>query len=582
MDSLRKALASIQSQLGKLNSTQKLLIASIVVVLGMALFIMSQYAGKQVLAEVLPGAAAADIQRAKTHLDTVGIAYKPVDGKLMVAVEDAGRAKAALAESQNLPGDKALFFESLVAKQSWTASRQQNDQAFTVALQNELAGMISGFRGVKSAKVIIDVPEVRGLGVAVRKPTAAATVMTQSGSALSQSQVDAIAGLIAGSRAGLELERVRVIDAATGRQRKAQSDEDSTPSTYLEYAGKLETQTREKVLEMLSYIPGVVVAVTAQVDVTRSSSRIESNLAEKQGSVAFVRKTVENQRNSSEGSAGSGEAGVGANQTADINKGASTAAGNKEGSTETTTEYENHVGNRVETIVDPKGHATSIAVSVNVPRGFVANLLKSAQPQQAGGGGGAAATQGPTEQEIAQRFDAEIKPQIMASLTPHIRAMIAKTATGLADEEIKKLVDASIGVAMIPVDTIPTVSIAGGVGGGGSGVVGVLGLPSGLLEKGVLGVLSIVALGMMAMMVKKVGKKAEMPNAEELVGLPPQLDAQSDVIGEADESDTALAGIEVGDDEMQAQKMLEQVGDLVQSSPESAARLLSRWIDVDE
>lgn len=584
MDFLRRTLATIRTQLGPLTATQKLLVASVAVVLLMTLFIVAQYTGRSTTADVLPGAAAADVTKAKTHLDGLGIKNEVKNGKLMVGTSDLLRAQASLAEARQLPGDKALFFESLVAKQSWTASRQQNEQAFTVALQNELAGMISGFRGIKSAKVIIDVPEVRGIGAAVRKATAAATVMSESGSPLSQAQVDAIAGLIAGSRAGLELERVRVIDSATGRQRRAQAEEDAAASSFMEHAQKVESQTREKVLEMLSYIPGVVVAVTAQVDVTRSQSKIESNLPEKQGTVSLLKRTTESALNSSEAGQGA-EPGVGANQTADINRGPT--AGSKQDNNENTTEFENHVGHKIETIVDPKGHATSIAVSVNVPRGFVANLLKAQQPQTAGAGGGGAtggaATAGPTDQDIAQKFDGDIKSQIIAALTPHVRAIIAKSTTGLAEEELKKLVDASISVGMIPIDMPATVGIAGGVGlGGGGGGVSVMGLPGGLIEKGVLGVLSVAALGMMAMMVKKVGKRTEMPTAEELVGLPPQLETESEVIGEADESDTAMAGIEVGDEQMQAQKILEQVGELVQNSPETTARLLGRWIDVDE
>ncbi len=66
------------------------------------------------------------------------------------------------------------------------------------------------------------------------------------------------------------------------------------------------------------------------------------------------------------------------------------------------------------------------------------------------------------------------------------------------------------------------------------------------------------------------------------MGLPPQLDAADAVIGEADEGDTPMAGIEVDEDQVQAQKMLEQVEELVQQSPETAARLLNRWIDSND
>jgi flagellar biosynthesis/type III secretory pathway M-ring protein FliF/YscJ len=64
--------------------------------------------------------------------------------------------------------------------------------------------------------------------------------------------------------------------------------------------------------------------------------------------------------------------------------------------------------------------------------------------------------------------------------------------------------------------------------------------------------------------------------------MPPALEAQGDVIGEADEGEMAMPGIEVGEDEMQSQKMLEQVGELVTQSPEAAAKLIGRWINVED
>jgi flagellar biosynthesis/type III secretory pathway M-ring protein FliF/YscJ len=66
------------------------------------------------------------------------------------------------------------------------------------------------------------------------------------------------------------------------------------------------------------------------------------------------------------------------------------------------------------------------------------------------------------------------------------------------------------------------------------------------------------------------------------VGLPPPIDGGSDVIGEAEESESAMTGIEVGDDQMESQKMLEQVETMVTQAPETAAKLINRWIDREE
>jgi flagellar biosynthesis/type III secretory pathway M-ring protein FliF/YscJ len=87
---------------------------------------------------------------------------------------------------------------------------------------------------------------------------------------------------------------------------------------------------------------------------------------------------------------------------------------------------------------------------------------------------------------------------------------------------------------------------------------------------------------MMLMMVKKASKREEEPTAEELVGLPPALEGDADIVGEADEGETAMAGIEMDDSEMQSQKVLEQVGEVVQAKPAEVAKLVARWINVEE
>jgi flagellar biosynthesis/type III secretory pathway M-ring protein FliF/YscJ len=571
MDPLRRALATIQTNLGKLSTSHKLLIGSLVVIVVMGLFLISRYTGEPAMAEVLPGATATDQQRAGTHLATVGIKYQFRDGKLFVSTADVSRVRSMLAEAGQLPADSTILFENIISHQKWTNSRQQNEQIYNLALQNEVARMITGFKGVKAAKVMIDIPEAQGLGRAVRAPTAVATVTTENGQAMPQSMVDAVSALVASSRAGLSIVRVRVIDAATGRQCRASNEDQASSSSYLEHAAKVEAQTREKILDLLAYIPGVVVAVTAQVDVTRVTAQVNTHMPEKQGTVSLPRRTTETTTSSNEVSPAA-EPGVGANQTADINRSAS-AAGSRTDSNDTMMEYENHVGSRSETIVDPKGHPTFVAVSVNVPRSFVVAQMKPAA-------GGTAPTD-PAEADIKTKFESDVKPAILASLAPQVRALTGLASPGATAEQISEMLKESIGVAMIPLDVrLPEAPQEAGVLGGLTS--GGLSLGGGIFDKAVLGLLSVAAMAMMVMMVRKAGKQATTPTAEELVGLPPTLEAQADVIGEAEESDTAMTGIEVGEDEMQSQKMLEQVEELVDQSPEAAAKLINRWINVDE
>ena len=117
--------------------------------------------------------------------------------------------------------------------------------------------------------------------------------------------------------------------------------------------------------------------------------------------------------------------------------------------------------------------------------------------------------------------------------------------------------------------------------GGLASIVGPGGAMGGignLIDKAVLGVLAVVAVGLMFTLVKKASRQIDIPTAEELVGVPPTLEAPSDLIGEADESDLAMAGIEVGEEQVKSRRMLEEVAKMVQKDPDATARLMKQWI----
>lgn len=585
MDRLRQILATITAQLSRLSASHKVAIASVALLLVMALFVVAQWTSKADMMQLLPTATKEDLDRAGVALKRAGIHTQSSSGKLMVAAADYENAQTAIAEANALPADKAMMFDNLVKNNSWMNSRQQNDQNWNLAVMNEMSRTIARFKGVKEANVILDVPETGGFGAGVRKPTASATVWMASGEAMPQATVDGVAGYIAGARAGLDITRVKIIDGNTSKQRKVTSEEDVAASAYLDQAARVEAETQEKVMRLLEGIPGVIVAVTASVDVSRVTTSTNAFLKEGDGSIVLEKKKVESTTDSGEGIAG-GEPGPASNQAADINRGSGMSS---KSHTETTTaENDTHAGTRMETVVDPKGRPTMVAVVVNIPKGYVVNLAKSAAEASTPKTDGAAAeTSEPSKQQVDTEFKG-LEVTIRDIIRPLLRTMtLAGTVGGKVDTKaLEALVDQSISVAMIP--EIPKglkgaataqaglmTALGGGSGGG-------LGLGSGLIEKGLLAGLGLVAMGMMVVMVRKAGTRTKVPSAEELMGLPPSLGAEADVIGEAEEGEVAMDGIEVGDAQVQTEQMLQTVSELVASNPQGAAKLLNRWINVEE
>lgn len=558
MAQFRQMLSMVQAQLGRLTSSQKLLMASLAVIMLMTLFLVTQYAGRTQLVELLPGAGAEQQQRAIEVLQVAGVEHRAVGGNVMVRADQKHLALAQLSQGGALPADSSLLFANIVEKQSWATSADQRRQMERLALQNELALTIGQFDGVRSAKVLIDAPEPVGLGAAARRPTASATVFTASGAPLSQRTVDAVAALVAGAKSGLSIEDVRVIDGSTNTQRRPTSDDAVFASTNFERTQQAEKRVREKLLDLLAYIDGVIVAVNAQVDTRRIDTESRRVLPTGAGSQVFPlsESTVDESQTNTRAAA---EAGARPNTGLDLNR--SSSGGTEMTRSEASSELRPEVGYELQRVIDPRGVVTKLNATINVPRSyFIARF------REAAGADGRDAE--PTEADLQPIVDREI-----ARITTDVLPLVdAPESAG----------DGSVVVSMIPDYTGGSSgAAAAGVGGfGGSGAVGGMSIPE-LVRTGALGSLALLALGLMARTLKRASKPVELPTAEELVGVPPIVRGDSEMIGEAGEADAALAGVELSEQEIDRRKMLEQVQTLIRAEPRDAASILKKWIALD-
>lgn len=552
MDQVRRALATIRAYLGKLTVSQQLLIASVVVVMLMTLFVVQQYAAKPDMVELLPAGASADDRSAAVQFlqansvphDVVGGAVRvPVDRRLMVISQ--------MANQNALPSDGTILFNNLIDNSSWTLPQSQTERLATIALQNELNRIITHFPGVRSANVIINKEPRRPLGSPRGIATAAATVF--SGAGLNQGMVDSVAHLVANAT-GVALENVRVIDGTSNRQWKAKSGEDLIATTNLELQMKIEERKRDQLYEMLAYIRGVIISVQAQVDVKKVASSATLIPKEGEGSLSAIKLADTTDMQETVASTG-GEPGVRSNTGADINTGSSGGSG----STQSTSleEFETFPGRTHEETIDPRGHATKVAAVVNIPRSYFVDIWKQQQ-----GPDGEADTP-PTDQELDTVRQAEIN-----RITLEVQKLIDSSANpgGMPGEAV---------VSMIPVaaeELTPQTQSAGLLAGGAGGAI------AGWIKTLILGVLALLSLGLIVITAMKASKQERLPSASELVGIPPALQEDADLVGEAMEADSQLEGIELSDEELKHHKQMEQVSGLVAEQPEQAAQLLNKWI----
>jgi flagellar biosynthesis/type III secretory pathway M-ring protein FliF/YscJ len=584
--SFNDRMQAIKQSLKSLPGPQMAMVAGLLVVALISLLVVAMSGARTTMVDLMPGMSVEAQAKARTFLDQMNIAYEPRDGRLMVKPEQRSLILAALTENGQLGSNTDLLFQNLVQSQHWMNTKSQNDQIFNTALQNELSRIISNFRGVKSANVIIDAPETVGMGARFRKPTASVTVFTDGVRTVDRNMVDAIAALVSGAKAGMSVTDVRVIDGSSGRQFSGRSPEDFAAGDYMEHVARVEGYVREKLQNALAYIPGVLVTVSAQVDTTRRQITERKFLPVGQGTL-ITETSAERNNRTDNGSSNGGEPGFSANAAMTAAP-AAAAAGPRSTEEKTTTKSTVDAGTRQETIVDMRGMPTRISVMVGISREYLSSLVQLEKGEPAAG---APATP-PTQAEIDARFQKE-KARLEAELATLVRATSAEAGATPADAAAAE--DRNVVVSMIPVPifapgTLPGAQaglipgVGGGSAGGASGMAATVSslVGSGLVRQIVLAGLAAGAIGAMLLMVRKATRPLTLPTAEAIVGLPPTLSADSDVVGEANEGDTPMEGLELEEGQLAAKKKREQVIEMAKSRPQDAAAVLNRWMSPEE
>ncbi len=556
MERLRKFQATIAAASDKLTTSQKLLIGSSLILMVMTLMLVHLYTGKPDYVELLPGKDASSQADAVAYLQANGIDHTQGPAGVFVPASRRTAILAQLSQNGSLGGDNQILFNNLIDRQSWTMSQEQNKQLETIAVQNELATILSQWSGIRSANVILNLPQKRGLAQPRTSSSASVTVFPSA--PINPQTVDAIASFVASAR-GIDIGNVRVIDGSSNRQHKAREEGAITASTHVELVTTIEELHRDKLMDMLTYIPGVIVTVRAQVDSTSRQINDQRFHSEGAGSENFVSREESQELSDSQASRG-GEPGARSNVGESIT-GTALGGGASSQQNSSVTEFQPMPGMQSEQIIDPRGHATKINAVVNIPRSYFVEYWKSLQGADAEGAD-------PTEDDLRPIVESETT-RIRDELQP-----IIDTSTNEGGEQ------GEVRVSMIPI-MAAVLSVPGGadaasaLGFSASGGEMVM---NGMVKTIALGSLAVVALGLVVFTALRSTRTEELPTAAELVGLPPALDNTSDLIGEADEADSVLQGVELSDSEMMQRKMMDQVNEMVDEQPDDAGKLLSRWV----
>lgn len=323
----------------------------------------------------------------------------------------------------------------------------------------------------------------------------------------------------------------------------------------LEDRQKKESYFANQIRELLDNIPGLRVAVRAELD-ARATQVTET----KHGKPVATRdrsKTLE----MVEGRQAS-EPGVVPNSGS---PGAASGLGSRTEESETETSYSAQQ-DVTRTIFDsPRHRLISLSTSVNVPRSFLAGIYRQANEGKE-----------PSDDEL----DAALSTKsALTKIQAQIEALMPRAEDAQSQVSVAWFHDnASLILGLEPARAGTADTMLSYVHAYGS--------------KAGLGFLAVMSMIMMLMMVRRVGEGPVLPGEAPptpagrgkrgLRGGNDEMDLSEGPVGDAEVSDHLLVGREVDETTLRSQKMVEQVSELVKADPNMAVTVLQRWMDLDK
>lgn len=573
MDMLKNQFARVQEQLNGLTASQKMLTAALVAIMVMTLVWWGKYAGDPEMEAVLPQPLSQeDMGPITAQLRADGIPYKVSGRQVLVPAERRLEALGALGFAKALPRSTTNGFDEIVKQINPLASPAEREAVLKRAKEQALAEVIRHFPGVNDAFVMIDPALRRQIGGGPSVPSATVNITT-GGTARNRQLAQAAADLVCGANAGLSRGNVKVI-VDSMPQAVGGGDPNGTPDLgdQLENRQRFEQLVQAKITDHLQNMGAVLVAVTAQVDNSRTTRRVTGY--DKDRSFVLPRQEQSQSSESSSGGGAGGEPGVAPNVGgggAVLANGAASINGAGGGGGESTTsDSTDQTTNEVlpykteEQTEKGAGEPKLVAASVRVPRSYFVRVLKAneaiANPN--------AAAKEPDEKKLNDFIKSELDSVRLA----------VKSCTGLKSPD-ELAVDAYYDLPLAP---------AGGALAPQLASTGALPFGLGAYAKQVaLGGLALVSLFMVSMMVRKgspaapvIAVAAAASASPALLAAGPALvDSTEPLAGEASGGDPTMAGLELDDEAVRTRQMIDQVSTLVQENPDAAATLVKRWLN---
>jgi flagellar biosynthesis/type III secretory pathway M-ring protein FliF/YscJ len=556
MDAFKAQFERIKQQLAALSATQKMLVAALVTVMVMTMMYWGKYAGSPEMVPVLDQTLTEDdIGPIQRQLELADVPYTLSAGKVMVPADRKLQILADLMYAEALPQDTHSAFDVMTRNMNPLSANSDHDAAYNHLKEMDLSQIISHYKGVAKATVIIN-PRIERHVEGSIEPSATVDIRTRGHLEDPRQMVRAAADGVAAAVSGLNPDRVKVI--IDGISRKV-SDNPADSSELIDAKAREESFLEQKIRDQF-HIAGFTVSVCCDIQNTTTH---ETSLEYGKNLVTALKEQHEHTEETSTPNSSPRDVGVspntGANGIADIGGGA--GAGGSEPSTsnisDTETRNDNFVPTTQKETSTPAGKPVVQSATVRVPQSYFVAVYKNNNPT----------VKDPPEADVKAFADGELAK---------IRKGV-KNVVGLKNEDdlsVESYADLPDDVAMAVSPSAPSETLSS---------------VSSHAKEIAVAALAIVSLFLMTSMVRKstptpillpsfAGGAGIMGNGPVVASDGNVLGSGEALAGEVGATESALDGMELDAEDVRTQQMLDQVSTMVKENPDGAASLVKRWL----
>jgi len=550
MEFLKAQFARIQEQLSGLTATQKMLVFSLLTIMVMTLLWWSRWAAEPEMSPLLDSQTLSpqDIDQISGNLQAQGIPFQLINNTVCVPADRKLEIMAVLGYSNALPKNFEDGFDGIVKEMNWLDPPDKTAQMFLRAKEQTLKSMMRDWPGVADAEVIIDPGVERHIDDTDVQPVATVTITTgRDNKADGRRLAETAADVVCGAQPGLQRSSVRVAVDGQSIQIRDRSDDlgDGGDDDAVGVQKQYEDLYQKKIEHALQDIAGVIVSVTVKVDTSETMTTIHKIDPKQVVSVPLHSEETTEEQDAQPAAAE--EPGAVPNASMALPSSSGGGAGGSNSSTEKN-DFDTDHGKQDEVIKQGAGTATVASASVRIPRSYFIQTYK--------------AENGGKDPDDPATLNAYINTQLA-----QIHDEVKGCAVFPSDDALYVGAFSDLAQPDLPVAQETAASpITTALGHHGK-------------EFGV-GALAVISLFMVSMMVRKGAPAPAGGIAEPLAADNGKtLTGNDAVVGSAGEDSASLDGMELDDEAVKAQRMVDQVQQMVEANPDSAANLVKRWLN---